>query len=150
MVCWFFIEWSVEMKVCSARIENRRAGCEAPACEILHSVRGGGRKRPALRQMITSCEFAEHWHKFNHVLHGTSRTPSPTIIVRCIPAAGVGVLDDPRRAASDVCQSPANLDYLTILSSRACRGILAAQKKRTSSLTPAALPRSFEIGRAHV
>ena len=30
----------------------------APACEILLPV-SGGRKRPALRQMITTCEFAE-------------------------------------------------------------------------------------------
>ena len=37
-----------------------RGGCEAPDCGILLTVKGGGRKRPALRQKIfTYCEFAE-------------------------------------------------------------------------------------------
>ena len=31
----------------------------APAFGLLRTVRGGGRKRPALRQMVTRCEFAE-------------------------------------------------------------------------------------------
>ena len=50
----------------------------APAFGILLPVKGGGRKRPALRQMISNCEFAETRSSFHQVLRGSSRTPTPT------------------------------------------------------------------------
>ena len=49
---------------------GRRAGCEAPACKNLQPVKGGGRKRPALRRMVTGCGFARDRQYHRCVLPG--------------------------------------------------------------------------------
>ena len=59
-----------------------RAGCEAPACGILLSVRGG-RKRPALRQMIANCKFAEMHSFVQTVLRGRPQVAPTANRERC-------------------------------------------------------------------
>ena len=57
----------------------RRADCEAPACKILQPVRGGGRKRPALRRMVTDCGFARGRQYNRCVLRWPPRASAPTM-----------------------------------------------------------------------
>ena len=73
------------------------------------------------------------------------RTPAnPAPILQPAPTVGADVLGGPCRPYQTPRRSSANPHCLTNLSSRACRGILAARQKRTFSPRPTALPRSFD------
>ena len=65
-------------------------------------------------------------------------------ILQPAPTVGADALGGPCRTHQTPRRSSANPHCLTNLSSRACRGILAARQKRTFSPRPTALPRSFD------